>query len=116
MLGGAYHNGTMLKEDNIYLNGWICTDGGDGVGGYVNPGYDRQVYSWFNIKDMQSNRLVDPVTRDYYKQPNSTYITGMSRTYFFIQIIMVHGTVVLTPNYSAQWIMDLRLKRSMILV
>ncbi|MDQ3016607.1 MAG: PKD domain-containing protein, partial [Bacteroidota bacterium] len=91
MLGGAYHNGTMLKEDEIYLNGWICTDGGDGVGGYVNPGYDRQVYSWFNIKDMQSNRLVNPVTRDYYRQPNSTYITGASSDLLF------------HPNYYGTW-------------
>ena len=45
MLGGAYHNGTMLREENVYINNWICTDGGDGTMGFVNPGIDRQVYS-----------------------------------------------------------------------
>lgn len=91
MLGGAYHNGTMLREDSVYLNGWICTDGGDGVGGYVNPGYDRQVYSWFNIKALQSDRTVDPLTRDYYNQPNSTYITGQSSDLLF------------HPHYYGTW-------------
>ncbi|MEO5906130.1 MAG: hypothetical protein ABIQ11_05355, partial [Saprospiraceae bacterium] len=91
MLGGAYHNGVMLKEEDVYLNGWICTDGGDGVGGYVNPGYDRQVYSWFNMKDMQSDRTIDPVTRDYYNQPNSTYITGAS------------SDILFHPNYYGTW-------------
>ena len=91
MLGGAYHNGTMLKEEDVYINGWICTDGGDGVGGYVNPGYDRQVYSWFNMKDLKSNRTIDPVTRDYYNQPNSTYITGAS------------SDILFHPHYYGTW-------------
>ena len=91
MVGGAYHNGTLLKEDNVYQNGWLCTDGGDGVGGYVNPGYDRQVYTWFNIKDMQSNRTINPETREYYNQPNSTYITGMSSDLLF------------HPHYYGTW-------------
>ena len=91
MLGGAYHNGTLLKEENVYLNGWICTDGGDGVGGYVNPGYDRQVYSWFNIKALQSDRQVNPETRDYYYQPNSTYLTGVSSDLLF------------HPHYYGTW-------------
>ncbi|MBK8081981.1 MAG: hypothetical protein IPK25_17940 [Saprospiraceae bacterium] len=29
MLGGAYHNGTMLREESVYINNWLCTDGGD---------------------------------------------------------------------------------------
>lgn len=91
MLGGAYHNGTLLKENDVYLNGWLCTDGGDGVGGYVNPGYDKQVYSWFNIKDLKSDRTVQPVTRDYYYQPNSTYITGQSSDLLF------------HPHYYGTW-------------
>lgn len=91
MIGGAYHNGTQLKHENVYLNGWLCTDGGDGVGGFVNPGYDRQVYSWFNIKDLPANRTIDPPTRDYYYQPNSTYITGESSDLLF------------HPHYYGTW-------------
>jgi PKD repeat protein/photosystem II stability/assembly factor-like uncharacterized protein len=91
MLGGAYHNGTLIKDGNTYLNGWLCADGGDGVGGFVNPGYDRQVYSWFNIKNMPGNRTVNAPTRAYYHQPNSTYITGQSSDLLF------------HPNYYGTW-------------
>ncbi|HQW01850.1 MAG TPA: PKD domain-containing protein [Saprospiraceae bacterium] len=91
MIGGAYHNGTLMKEENTYINGWICTDGGDGVGGFVNPGYDRQAYSNYNIKQLQSNRTISPVTRDFQFQPNSTYITGKSSDLLF------------HPHYYGTW-------------
>ncbi len=91
MIGGAYHNGTLMKEENTYINGWICTDGGDGVGGFVNPGFDRQAYSNYNIKHLQSNRTIAPVTRDFQFQPNSTYITGQSSDLLF------------HPHYYGTW-------------
>lgn len=91
MIGGAYHNGTLMKEENTYINGWICTDGGDGVGGFVNPGYDRQAYSNYNIKKLQSNRTISPVTRDFLFQPNSSYITGQSSDLLF------------DPHYYGTW-------------
>jgi PKD repeat protein len=91
MIGGAYHNGTLMKEENTYINGWICTDGGDGVGGFVNPGYDRQAYSNYNIKHLQSNRTIVPVTREFQFQPNSTYITGRSSDLLF------------HPHYYGTW-------------
>ena len=83
MIGGAYHNGTLMKEENTYINGWICTDGGDGTGGWVTPGFDRQAYSNYNIKRLQSNRTITPVTRDFQFKPNSTYITGQSSDLLF---------------------------------
>lgn len=91
MLGGAYHNGTLLKEEDVYNNGWLCTDGGDGTLGFVNYGLDRQVYSWFNIKNLQSDRSIAPVTRDFNFKPNNTYITGRSSD------LIVH------PNYYTTW-------------
>ena len=91
MIGGAYHNGTLMKEEDTYINGWICTDGGDGVGGFINPGYDRQAYSNYNIKRLQSNRTIAPVTRDFLFQPNSTYITGRSSDLLF------------DPHYYGTW-------------
>jgi PKD repeat protein len=92
MLGGAYHNGTMLKEDNVYINDWLCTDGGDGTLGFVNPGIDRQVYSWFDIKTLKSNRNITPETRDFYYKPNNTYITGRSNDLLF------------DPRYYTHWL------------
>ena len=35
MLGGTYHNGTRRKDNNVYLNGWLSTDGGDNIRGFV---------------------------------------------------------------------------------
>lgn len=83
MLGGAYHNGTMLKEDSVYINDWLCTDGGDGTLGFVNPGFDRQVYSWFDIKHLQGNRNIAPITRNFQHKPNNSYITGRSNDMCF---------------------------------
>jgi photosystem II stability/assembly factor-like uncharacterized protein/PKD repeat protein len=91
MLGGAYHNGTLLKEDDVYINGWLCTDGGDGTLGFVNPGIDRQVYSWFDIKMLQGDRTIAPVTRTFQFKPNNTYITGRSNDMCF------------HPNYYTTW-------------
>ncbi len=91
MLGGAYHNGTLLKEEDTYINGWICTDGGDGVRGFVNPGLDRQAYSDYNIKRLKSNRTLAPETRPFTHKPNASYITGESSDLLF------------HPNYYGTW-------------
>jgi PKD repeat protein len=92
MLGGAYHNGTMLKENDVYLNDWICTDGGDGTLGFVNPGLEKQVYSWFDIKELQSDRNVAPVTRTFQYKPNNSYITGKS------------SDLLVDPRYFTHWL------------
>lgn len=83
MLGGAYHNGTMLKEEDVYDNGWICTDGGDGVRGFVNPGQDRMAFSDYNIKTLNGDRMVSPSTREFNNKPNGTYTTGKSSDLLF---------------------------------
>ncbi len=92
MIGGVFHNGTLLKENNVYIDGWLSTDGGDGVGGDVNPGIDKQVYSNYNIKTLKSNRTVAPVTRDFINQPNGSYITGKENDMLF------------DPRYYGHWI------------
>lgn len=76
MIGGAYHNGTLVKNGNVYINDWACIDGGDGVGGAVNPIREDQVYSNYNIKQMPADRTVAPITRSYAMQPSWTYVTG----------------------------------------
>ncbi len=92
MLGGAYHNGTMLKENDVYINDWICTDGGDGTLGFVNPGLEKQVYSWFDIKTLQSDRNIAPITRTFQYKPNNTYITGRS------------NDLLVDPRYYTHWL------------
>ena len=83
MLGGVYHNGTHLKENNVYINDWICTDGGDGNYGRVNPGRPKNVHSWFNIKDLQSDRTIAPVTRGNPHKANASYIVGQDSDLLF---------------------------------
>ena len=83
MLGGAYHNGTLLKNDSFYINGWHCVDGGDGTGGFVNVGNDKRVYSNFNIKDLPDDRETPIPTRGYAKKPFTHYIVGRSSNIAF---------------------------------
>ncbi|HRH38176.1 MAG TPA: PKD domain-containing protein, partial [Flavobacteriales bacterium] len=76
MLGGAYHNGTMLKDNNVYTNGWVCTDGGDGYRGFVHPQYDRRALSDYGYKTLSGDRTVANTNTGWGKQPNASYITG----------------------------------------
>jgi PKD repeat protein len=78
MLGGAYHNGTMLKDNNVYTNGWVCTDGGDGIRGFVHPQYDRRALSDYGYKTLSGDRTVANGNASWSKQPNGSYITGES--------------------------------------
>jgi PKD repeat protein len=83
MLGGAYHNGTMLKDNSTYLNGWLCTDGGDGIRGYVNPGKPRVAYSDYDKKFLPGDRNTPIPATGYDKKPNASYIIGESANMVF---------------------------------
>ena len=78
MLGGTYHNGTMLKDGNTYINDWICTDGGDGIRGFVNFGNPRVAYSDYGGKVLSGDRTIGISTFSLAKKPNASYITGES--------------------------------------
>ena len=80
MIGGCYHNGTLLRDGNTYTNGWISTDGGDGVRGFANPGKPREVFSDYNRKTLSGDRTISPITSSYDKKPNTTfyYLGGQS--------------------------------------
>ena len=58
MIGGTYHNGTLLKDNNTYINGWLSTDGGDNVRGFVNFGNPRIAYSDYGGKILSGNRNI----------------------------------------------------------
>ncbi|GIR12955.1 MAG: hypothetical protein CM15mP23_15300 [Cryomorphaceae bacterium] len=45
MLGGTYHNGTLIKDNEVYENGWLCAEGGDNYRGFVNFADSRKVYT-----------------------------------------------------------------------
>ncbi|MCB0651716.1 MAG: T9SS type A sorting domain-containing protein [Saprospiraceae bacterium] len=78
MLGGAYHNGTLLKDEDTYINGWICTGGGDGVRGFVNFGNNRLAYDDREGRILTGNREADFGYFEFDLLPNSSYIVGES--------------------------------------
>jgi PKD repeat protein/photosystem II stability/assembly factor-like uncharacterized protein len=78
MLGGAYHNGTLLKDEDTYINGWICTGGGDGVRGFVNFGNNRLAYDDREGRILTGDREVNFGHFEFDYKPNSSYIIGES--------------------------------------
>ena len=78
MLGGTYHNGTLLKDNNTYLTDWICTDGGDNVRGFVNFGNPRIAYSDYGGKILSGDRNIAITNFPIDKKPNASYIIGQS--------------------------------------
>ena len=78
MLGGTYHNGTLLKDNNTYINDWICTDGGDGIRGFVNFGNPRMAYSDYGGKVLSGDRTVSISNFSMNMKPNASYIIGES--------------------------------------
>ena len=83
MLGGTYHNGTLLKDNNVYNNGWLSTDGGDNIRGFSNFGKDRVVFSDYNKKTLSGDRTVGISTIGYEKKPNASYIIGESSEWVY---------------------------------
>lgn len=83
MLGGAYHNGTLLKDNNTYINDWICTGGGDGIIGYVNFGNDRVAYDDYEGRNLSGDRLVNIGSFQFDSLPNASYIIGESSDMMF---------------------------------
>ncbi|KAA3623395.1 MAG: T9SS C-terminal target domain-containing protein [Bacteroidetes bacterium] len=104
MLGGAYHNGTLLKDEDTYINGWICTGGGDGVRGFVNQGNNRLAYDDREGRILTGDREVNFGHFEFDLLPNSSYITGESSDMafdprFYNTVYVGHGTeLVKTDN------------------
>ena len=78
MLGGTYHNGTLLKDGSTYLNDWLCTDGGDNYRGFVNFGNPRLAYSDYGGKMLSGDRTIAIGSFSLAKKPNAKYIVGES--------------------------------------
>lgn len=76
MAGGAYHNGTLLKDNNVYINDWLCMNGGDGTLGAVNYGNDRLIYTEWGQHKLSGNRMVNKTNMPMSLLPSSSYIVG----------------------------------------
>ena len=78
MVGGTYHNGTLLKDHDVYENGWISTRGGDNIRGFVNFGNPRIVYDDGGKRGLPGDRTKPFIGYTFGKKPNASYVTGES--------------------------------------
>ena len=86
MVGGTFHNSTLLMNGNVYLTGWVSTviggTGGDNTRGFVNPGIADNVYidksGARGRVQLPSDRSLPLMVFDFDKQPNASYTTGNS--------------------------------------
>lgn len=83
LIGGTYHNGTLVKENNTYQGGWLSTHSGDNTQGNVNPSNNMITYSDIGIMVLPGNRLSVPSVKSPSVKPNSSYSTGESSEYVF---------------------------------
>lgn len=78
LLGGTYHNGTHLMDNDVYRDGWNCIQGGDNVRGVVNHANDRIIYNDGGAFQLSGNRTRAFDRLTFTKQPNASYIIGES--------------------------------------
>ncbi|MBN8681096.1 MAG: T9SS type A sorting domain-containing protein [Chitinophagales bacterium] len=72
MLGGTYHNSHLLKNNNVYINGWTSyTGSADGTRGFVNPGKPKTVYNDSGKDQLPAVRTGSPVRTTFSKLPNT---------------------------------------------
>ncbi|MDC0230507.1 T9SS type A sorting domain-containing protein [Aureispira] len=97
MLGGTFHNGTLLKDNNVYTNDWLSTDGGDNFRGFVHPIYKRIVFSDFGKKILSGDRSVNNVNLPFAHLPHAGLTVGFSGNIAFHP--QVYNTVYSTDYY-----------------
>ncbi len=78
MLGGTYHNGTLLKDNHVYINDWLSTDGGDNYRGFVHPIHTRLTFSDYGKKSLSGNRLIPNTTTPMPHLPHAGITVGFS--------------------------------------
>lgn len=94
MVGGTYHNGTLIKYNDIYhgglttptAGGWLAELGGDNFRGFVNFGDNNIGYSdngSFNFSADRSTRISGR-SFDDSKKCNTSYIDGEYGNYAFV--------------------------------
>lgn len=79
MLGGTYHNSHLLKNNNVYLNGWVSyTGSADGFRGFVNPGNNKWVYNDSRKDILPAVRTEPFLNFPFNNVPNASYSLGFS--------------------------------------
>jgi len=73
MLGGTYHNGTLIKYKDIYKygatdensGGWMAEGAGDNVRGFVNYGNNKVAYDDGGSFEFSEDRLIRPANLSF---------------------------------------------------
>ena len=76
MVGGTYHNGTLIKDNNVYDGGWISAMGGDNILGSVNPGDDRRIIEDYGQHILPGDRTQSISSIANSLLPSSSYVIG----------------------------------------
>lgn len=100
MLGGTYHNGTLLKDHQVYQNDWLSTDGGDNYRGFVHPIYTRLTYSDYGQKLLSGNRLLPNTISPFAHLPHAGITVGFSGNIAFHPQVY---TTLYSTDYYALW-------------
>lgn len=83
MVGGTYHNGTMLREGTTYQYEWTSTRSGDNARSSVNKGNSGLIYDHSGMRKLTGDRLVSPKNENLLRKPNASLITGESSEIVF---------------------------------
>ncbi|BDS13182.1 LamG-like jellyroll fold domain-containing protein [Aureispira anguillae] len=98
MLGGTYHNGTLLKDHQVYDNGWLSTAGGDNYRGFVHPIHKRLAYSDYGEEHLSGNRLIPNINKPFAHLPHAGVTVGFSGSINFHP--QIYNTIYSTEYHS----------------
>lgn len=94
MLGGTYHNGTLIRYNDIYKGGiinpneggWLAELGGDNYRGFVNYANNKIAYADNGAFEFSEDRTIrkSNLSFDGSKKCNTSYVTGEYGTYGFL--------------------------------
>ncbi|MDG1334306.1 MAG: T9SS type A sorting domain-containing protein [Crocinitomicaceae bacterium] len=93
MVGGTYHNGTLIRYKDIYKGGlanpseggWLAERGGDNYRGFVNYGDNKIGYDDGGSFEFSEVREIRKTGRSFQsdKKCNTSYVAGEYGTYGF---------------------------------
>ncbi len=83
LIGGTFHNGTLLKQDKTYDGGFVSTYSGDNTHGHVNPQNNMITYSDVGMMTLSGNANTLPTVKSLTIKPNKSYKAGESSEYAF---------------------------------
>ncbi len=79
MLGGTYHNSHLMKNNDVYINGWISyTGSADGTRGFVNPGKEKIVYNDGGRDLLPPIRTQSPTYLPFHKKSNTDPVSRIA--------------------------------------